>query len=151
MVATRPLLTGICLSVSVSSWAAGIFKWTDDSGATHYSATPPVGRPAQEVTVAPGPPREYQDQALQRQRAYEEEQVRRERMLKRQAEEQQAAEERTAQLRQACDELTRRLALLREQGRLFTRGSDGNVLWLSDDQRAAEIARAQELYQEHCQ
>jgi hypothetical protein len=136
MLATRPLLTAICLSVSVGTWAAGIFKWTDDSGATHYSATPPVGRPAQ---------------ALQRQRAYEEEQVRRERMLKRQAEEQQAADERSAQLRQACDELTRRLALLREQGRLFTRDSDGNVVWLSDEQRGTEIARAQELYEKHCQ
>lgn len=151
MLDTRPLAAGIFLSLSVCSWAAGIFKWTDESGATHYSATPPVGRPAQEVTVAPGPPRENQEQALQRQRAYEEEQVRRKRMVERQAEEQRAAEQRSAQIRQACDELTRRLTLLREQGRLFTRDSDGNVVWLSDDQRATEIQRAQELYEEHCQ
>ncbi len=45
------------------SAAAGIYKWTDERGVTHYTASPPTGGAAEELSLPAGPPRERLDKA----------------------------------------------------------------------------------------
>ncbi len=52
----RKYLLGVLAVVFASSAAAGIYKWVDANGVTHYSEQPPAGAQAHEVQVSPPPP-----------------------------------------------------------------------------------------------
>ncbi len=57
MVKTAILLAVLLLAGFGQALAADkIYKWTDDNGVVHYSATPPEGPDSESVSIRPGPP-----------------------------------------------------------------------------------------------
>jgi hypothetical protein len=57
MVKTAVLLAVLLLAGFGHALAADkIYKWTDDNGVVHYSATPPEGPESEAVSIRPGPP-----------------------------------------------------------------------------------------------
>ncbi len=51
------LCTGLLLAFgSPALVAEAVYKWTDSEGVTHFSALPPEGRPAEQVSVEAPPP-----------------------------------------------------------------------------------------------
>ena len=54
---------GIAISLAVAApdaLAEAVYKWTDAEGVTHFSALPPEGQAAEQVTVEAPPPSEAQ-------------------------------------------------------------------------------------------
>lgn len=47
-------LAAIVASLSVSANSAGYYRWTDEQGQTHYTQSPPQGRPAEFIRTSTG-------------------------------------------------------------------------------------------------
>jgi hypothetical protein len=52
---------------------AAVYKWVDEKGITQYSDTPPPGKKPPTVDMAPAPPKEETEKALQKKRQFLEE------------------------------------------------------------------------------
>jgi len=62
----RRLFFSLAILIWVAIASAGIYKWVDEEGVTHYSETPPSHQRAKEVQVAPPPPRQVIEEAKQK-------------------------------------------------------------------------------------
>ena len=146
---------------------AGIYKWVDANGITHYSESSPEDVPAREVEIEPPPvidSREREQRQRRIEQAYDErgrhlEAVRRSREQKRQAE----ADERR-QRREQCGHALVQLRVLEkaqpvyrdEEGNLHTQRSphsaayQGKRVYLDDEARKAAVARFERIVGERC-
>lgn len=128
---------------------AAMYKWVDENGVTQYTQyPPPTGK--SEVMVPPPPPAEDPEGAQQRL----------EDLLKKQDDQRKAAttaeQERTKSEEQAatreknCQMARSNLEKLTTGGRKRVIGSDGVATYLTDEDRAAHIAKAKQQIEEFC-
>ncbi len=147
----QALLSMLCLwlmLVSVPAHAQ-VYKWVDEKGVTHYGERAPQGRKSQEVKdklanpAGPGGAAaaqpSWQDQ---------ESEFRGRRIQAEQAEAKKQAQD--ASQRKACIEARDELAQLKAARRVYKLDDKGERIFESDEQRAASIARQEQLIAARC-
>ena len=122
---------------------AGIYKWVDEAGVTHYSESPPEGRASTTLKPPPPPsggivgdptPKSWQEkeQAFQRRRAERDE-----------AESRRAVKDAADRVAREhrCRNAQSRLYVLQRPRPVYRINAKGEREYLDDDARAAEIDR----------
>lgn len=140
------LLTALLLALLLTasqSVQAGLYKWVDDAGKTHYSQIPPAGRTTQEINPAnsaanPEPETDTPDPNDVNMTA--------ERSAKQ-------SETPTPQLlAESCDALRRHITLLETNNRVRIRNdSTGKLTVLSEEEKQARINQYKDQLKTSCQ
>ena len=134
--------------------ASAICKWKDENGRVQYSDNPPPGvRCDGTVSVPPpvssGSPAAARPQSLSPQ---EQEMEFRKRRLEREEADKKAQKEREVSdaKRQNCEAARAQAAGLTSGGRVVRYDANGQRMFLSDEEIAAELARAQKQVDQYC-
>jgi hypothetical protein len=147
---TRPALLLALLLATSASLASGIYKWVDVDGQVHYSQMPPTDRPSERMKGA-APPANNPDVArsdLQRQmEAFDERRAQRNEEFA----EQKHKEEVASIRKQNCETARKNLANLRRGGNNAYMTPEGEVVRLTDDERAKRIEDAKQGIKDNCE
>jgi hypothetical protein len=147
-------LTCVLLALASGLHAATkdtVYKWVDDNGAVHYTQVPPQNREYETLKQATAPPAGDDPDSI---RSNLKEQV--DAMDKQQEEKQEEVKDarqwsRIQKLRREnCAIATQNLANLNQGGQKAFMTPDGEVLRLSDDERASRIDQANMQIKENC-
>lgn len=146
------LLIGLLLCAAQSS--AGMYKWVDEKGVTHYSENPPPGRKAQQIETtpstspAPAPkPAEPASTWGDKERAFRQRTIERE-----YAEETKRKKdaERVAMRREACLEAQYMVDALNSGVPVYRINEKGEREYLADNARADRLQRAKQNAETYC-
>lgn len=137
----------IGLATAVSSAMAGIYRWTDAQGVTHYSQTPPPSGEADRI-VPQGP-------AVTTESIGDAANALLERADLRDQREREEVEQREARLAEAapkCEDARKRLAFLesRPPSRIQVVGDDGAVSRMTEDQWNNDKAAERQRVEQYC-
>ena len=155
---TRYLPLPLALCLVVLPVMAETYKWTDDNGKVHYSDQPPPAGVKKSETiktptpsVAPPPASGAKPAAGPKTPAEQEMEFRKRRLEAAEAEakaqkEAQAAEER----KRTCDKATGQVALLERGGRMTRAGANGEQVYMTDQEIAAELGDARKAVATWC-
>lgn len=116
-----------------ASQAAGLYKWTDDEGNTHYSQLPPSGRTAQKLK----PPKDAPAPEATQQK--EEDAI---------PEEAKSNADELKVKRQNCEIAKGNMQTYKDSQKI--RQADGKIIELSDEMREAKIKEAQKMIDNYC-
>ena len=152
-------LLAILLALAFSGAAtAQTYKWTDKNGRTQYGDIPPGD--ASNVTSlkgprgapAPEPAPEAKKDAAAKDKPLTPEQAFQKRQKERNEADQKAAQERAqAQEKRAnCEYAQANLRTLQSGQRVMTTNAAGERVYVDDDQRAAQVTRAQQAVADWC-
>ena len=147
---TRPALLIILLLSAPLSLAGGIYKWIDENGQVQYTQTPPPNVPAERMKGAPPPANDPEAARgdLQRQLdAFDEQRAQRDEAFA----EQKQKEENARIRKQNCETARKNLAKLRRGGNNAYMTPEGEVVRLSDDERARRIEDAKQGVKDNCE
>jgi len=140
-----PLIAALLLPAAVQ---AGMYKWVDPQGVTHYGDQPPLGQQAQPLTPPPPPASSApaEEKALKQRtesfdKAREEQQK-----TDAKAEQQRKAEAKRAE---NCKRLQDRLDHMRSHNRLMVL-KNGSLQSMSAEQRQSEITNLEAEYAKNC-
>jgi len=153
----RLLVVAVALAFSAGA-SAQLYKWKDKNGHVRYGDTPPPGAEVTRIRGAsggppPAPPAAAKDEKADKgDKALTPEQAFRKRQQERATAEEKAAKERAdADAKRAnCQSAQTQLRMLQSGQRVSTVNSAGEKVYLDDDQRAAETARAQKSVSDWC-
>jgi hypothetical protein len=129
--------------------ASGIYKWVDENGQVHYSQSAPANTPAEQMPAAPPP---ANDPAairgdLQRQlEAFDERRAERDEAFA----EKKQKEEVAAIRKQNCETARKNLEKLHRGGNNAYMTPEGEVIRLTDEDRAARIEAARKGIADNC-
>lgn len=140
----RAHLVALVLALAAPAAMAQVYKWVDEKGRVQYGDKPPAGANATPIEPPPvpqGQPRPPEDLAAK------EAEFRRRQIQKREEEEKLAGEEKRRQ--QQCDQAKNRLAVS-QYARRRSRMENDEMVYLSDEQRAAEIETAKAAVARYC-
>ena len=143
------------LAFTCAAWAQ-MYKWTDADGKVRYGDTPPPGVKATPIKgpSAPPPPTASvpANPAAKDQKPLTPEQAFRKRQQEREEADKKSAQARQdADIKRAnCDAATAQLRTLQSGVRMSTINAQGERVYVEDDQRAQETARAQQAVAEWC-
>lgn len=128
--------------------AAGVYRWVDEGGDVHYGDRPPGKEGAMriEIEAAPAPAPEDARRRAKTQRLLDALQSERNRQ---QAEAAQANADKARRERN-CQAARRRVALYQRANNVSRRGSDGERVYLSDEERAQALAQARTIVGQWC-
>ncbi|MCL4680707.1 MAG: DUF4124 domain-containing protein [Rhodocyclaceae bacterium] len=143
------LLSSLLLPLfATGAQGQGMYKWTDEKGVVHYTDTPPTGKRAEKVRIAPQPPMDAAAPA--RNRSWQEQQQdaneRRHQAEKAEQERQKQAKE----AEQKCLKARNALDTLRSERPLYRVGKDGERAYMEDTERQRLIADWQKQSDTHC-
>ncbi|HFD87500.1 MAG TPA: DUF4124 domain-containing protein [Gammaproteobacteria bacterium] len=162
----RILLLGVLIHVGAAS--AGIYKWVDRKGVTHYSESSPENTPTNEVEIEPPPPEATVRQSLDSLEESLKEQDRRTRAFEAEKKQLRAAqlarEKAREQKLESCSHALMQLRVLEdmvpvyldEAGEYHTQtsthsaGYSGKRVYLGDDERPMEIKRFKQEMKANC-
>ena len=146
-------LAGFLLTMPLctSAAGAGVYRWVDEQGRTHFGDRPPVSVDAQEVEVraAPPPPEpvaQAQDRATARQRLLDYDDDKR---AEEKADAEQARSERAAR-ETGCRQTRKALQHYASTGRIYKPTPDGGRSYLSDQERDALIGHLEQQAAQLC-
>ncbi len=140
----RARFLALILALAAPLAFAQVYKWVDEKGHVQYGDKPPPGAKASAVKPPPEPqgrPRPAENFAGQ------DAEFQRRQIQKREEEEKLVREEKLRQ--QRCDQAKERLAIYERVSRI-SRFEKGERVYLSDEQRAAEIERLNATVAEYC-
>ena len=138
MIVTATLLLGL----SASTMAAQVYKWVDERGVTHFSATPPAGQSA--TTVSPNITQpKAQPAPAAADTGEDKEQTAIDKKVKADVAEQEA------QRQQYCERARTNLAQLQNNPRLRIE-SEGEVRRIDEDERQSRIEKLKTDIAENC-
>lgn len=141
-------ITAFILMLTFAAAAqAEVYRWVDEDGTVHYSETPPAGAQTQKV-APPSTPTDpsggnyYEDYLEQRQQQ----------QAAREAAEQEAQEKKQELAAKAkeCQDLAGSIEFLETHPQIKLQQEDGNVVFLTEEQRQSRITERRAQYQEHC-
>lgn len=146
----KPVCTavGLALLLSAVAAAAEIYKWIEN-GTVHYGNTPPAGHKAETVRPAapPAARTEAAREALEARREQLQEQEHHEAELQQRA----AVEaERRRVKQQNCDNARQALEQLQTHNRLQYTNEDGELAYLTEQQRNERMDKARERIRSNC-
>ena len=142
--------------VALSSTAtyAGVYKWTDEDGKTHYSQSrPEAGITSESLRLHGRKPqdssKEYALDPDKKETASKE--------VEPKKDEQQAAEQKNdepklsaKQSKAACLSARKNLAQMKSSGRVRQKDAKGNISYLSDKQKQDQMKQAQKIIKKFC-
>ena len=137
--------TGLLLASSLCQ--AGIYRWKDSHGVTHYSQSPPAVEEYQTVKGPPPPPQGANTAASPSQGNGDKTQTP---QGQQQAQANQAPKLSPAQRQQKCTYEQNRLASLQRRPQVLLQYPDGHVKRLSEAERQAEITNTQNRIDKYC-
>lgn len=150
----------MCLALALCGAAsAQTYKWTDSNGRVQYGDTPPGDassvtrlRGASSPSPAPAAAPEAKKDAAAKDKPLTPEQAFQKRQQERADAEQKAGKERAeAQEKRAnCESAQANLRTLQSGQRVMTMNANGERVFVDDDQRAAQITRAQQAVGDWC-
>jgi hypothetical protein len=146
---SRPALLIALLLTTTLCHASGIYKWVDEQGQVHYSQSAPASVPAEQMQEAPPP---ANDPAairgdLQRQlEAFDERRAQRDEAFAEQKQKEEVARIR----KNNCETARKNLEKLRRGGNNAYMTPEGEVIRLTDEDRAARIEAAKQGVAENC-
>jgi len=142
------------LTIGISANAEKIFRWQDDAGTWHYSATPPAEQPAETVNIkAPptsGPVAKKSENQTTKEKTEgkAKEQSTAESEFKKSAE---VAAEDNALARKNCENAKKNLANLTSHPRMRINDDEtGEVRYLGQDEHADWMKRSKEEVRKYC-
>ena len=147
---TRPALLLAMLLATSAPLASDIYKWVDSDGRVHYTQMPPTNRPAERMKGA-APPANNPEAVrgdLQRQvEAFDERRAQRDEAFA----EEKHKEEVASIRKQNCETARKNLANLRRGGNNAYMTPEGEVVRLTDDERAKRIEDAKQGIKDNCE
>lgn len=151
------LISGLSIIFASSFCYAGIYKWVDDQGNTHYSQQKPANAPVLKMDVNMHAPRDassYKRPGANDPEADPENPDDPEAKNKAaEAEKPKEPAETAAQKKQrlaACAQARKSLATMQNSGRVRSKDKDGNISYLSDEQKSAQIKTKRDLIAKRC-
>jgi len=134
----------LTLALALPAGAAEIYRWTDEQGQTHYSATPPRGVDAELVNVRAGRTPPGDSRAAGGAAAAADPEATPQAPARPQRD--------VAFERRQCETARQNLEVMRSGGtnRRF-RDPEGNIVRYTEEQLAREIARLESLAAQYCQ
>ena len=150
---SKRLLTSVLifstLTLSTNIQAGKFYKWVDESGATHYTETPPPNTQSTTVrTQGQDPKNAEQAQAkLSEQRKTFAEAI----ADKQEASKKSAVEAENEKIKKTnCDTAKNNLKMLEEHSRIREKGENGEYVVIGEEQRQAKIQTAKQNIKEFC-
>jgi uncharacterized protein DUF4124 len=144
---------GVILALALATpLAHAMYKWVDEKGVTHYSETPPADGKAEKIEIKPAVPAAAGKAAPEtwKQRDLDSRQKRIER--DHQEEEGLAKAKRDSAARQdQCRRARRELSVLETQVPVYALNEKKEKVYITDEERAREIADWKKLIQENCE
>ena len=144
------MVAGLACGLLLSNAAmAKTYKWVDENGVTQYTATPPPTgdfkaiKPPSKPAVDPAKAQGEFDKRLEAFNKRKEETDK----AKSEANEQAAKD---AEAKKNCEQAKKNLNLLQTKVRVRYKEKDGTVRYLTDEEREANLKRAQEAIKSHC-
>lgn len=146
----------LLLVINLSANAGKIYRWQDDTGTWHYTATPPADSAAESVNIKVTPPSTSQQQGPadksvedKANKSEENEKSPADTELKKSAE---VAAEDSALAKKNCANAKANLANLQNHRRLRIRDDElGEERYLSDDEHNDWMNRSKEEVRKYCQ
>jgi hypothetical protein len=128
---------------------AGVYKWVDEKGVTHYSSTPHDSSSQQVKVQPPAAPASENSSSSSNMRLWEaNESMKRSREQRQQRDEMEKREREEKSRR--CDAARQRLQSLQDHGRIFSRNQQGEKEYWDDATKEAEIKKAQDAIKNNC-
>lgn len=140
-------VSSISLLLSISAFAAPIYKWVDAQGVTHFASEPPPNQTAESISRSTFQPTAPLNPTLQPALDGTAEDSKTQADIVREVR-QQVAEE-TAALKKYCAETRHNLAQLENNPRVLAE-VDGKTIRLSEQERQARITELKETISERC-
>lgn len=147
-----PVIIGLALA-AVAAWGQQIYKWVDEKGVTHYTATPPPAGKAQVMKAAPAGPSSDAGAGKAAQKSWQEQEIefRQRRVEAEEAERKQKAQaSREVALRRACASARADLASLQLERPMYRVDERGDRRYIEDHERAELIRRTEQIVQRDC-
>jgi len=137
------------LAMMAEAQAAGVYKWTDESGQVHYGEKPPASdAEVKRVPIDKAPPSSAnaQERLMEYQRELDSSMEERAK-----SEEEQAVAQKNKAIQQKnCETARSRLSKYDTAGRIYSKGGNGERQYLDEKQRAEERKQAQALVDKWC-
>jgi|GEM_PF-823823 len=145
----------LTLAPLTTSDARSMYRWVDDQGNVHFSDQRPSGSDAEvmgdEPRMGPGEEEAPATEDATADGADEEERQRQqERYDQRMQEHDEQREAAEARNREMCERIRQELAQLEQGGRFRAPNEDGELEYLSEEQRQERMANQQRLIEEKC-
>ena len=148
---TALLLSLSCLITTMAH--AGIYKWVDEQGNVHYSQTKPTDQKSKKMKVntrKPDSSSSYKRPSLKKDKEGEAGKAA-EQQQGQAADKQQTSDDVSPQqFKEMCETARKSLAAINATGRVRQRDKDGNVSYLSEEQKQERIKREQERVRRYC-
>lgn len=138
----------LLLAVGASPALAGMYKWVDEQGATHYSQNPPPGGKAQAIKPPPTPA--DSEAAVKRLEAQRQEGQKRREASQQDARESQKNTASQAIREESCRMARQNLSTLEANSRVAIQDANGNMKRLTEEERQAQLAEARKQAEEYC-
>ncbi len=135
----RTLITATCLILAAPA-GAGMYKWTDNEGNTHYSQLPPEGRQTQEIAPPPQVKPQPRNEEAQAEPAEEESTKEPELTPEQKAERDQL-------YRRNCEAAKKNLDLFQTARRVM---EDGELVIITEEDRAKRLEKTREQVEKYC-
>jgi Domain of unknown function (DUF4124) len=144
-------------ALALAAVAETVYKWVDERGVTHYSASPPKGGKAVEIKAddPPPPPSPGSSQPIQKTtkevlEGYQKDRAAREEAQKKIELEQAVARAEVAARRQRCIQARQNSYVLQQPTPVFRMNERGERVYLDDTARAAELERFNAAIKRFC-
>lgn len=143
-------LVGIAgLTLSSPTWASKFYKWVDDEGTTHYSAQPPREKPSQQVNINVNRSSDANQEASTQPATQAQQPDQGQQMSD--AERVAEIERRNREvIAKNCEIMRRNLETLTQHARVRTKGEDGQITVLAEEERQQRIKKAQDYINANC-
>lgn len=142
------VFASLLLAAGASTALAGMYKWVDEQGATHYSQNPPPGGKAQAIKPPPTPA--DSEAAVKRLEAQRQEAQKRREAGQQDARERQENTTSQAIREESCRLAQQNLGTLEANSRVAIQDADGNMKRLSEEERQAQLTEAKKQVEEYC-
>lgn len=128
--------------------AQGMYKWIDDKGVVHYTDTPPAGKRAEKIRIAPQPPMDASAPA--RSRSWQEQQQDANERRHQAEKAEQAQQKQAKEAEQKCLKARNALDTLRSERPLHYVDKNGEHIYMEDAERHRLTADWQKQADTYC-
>ena len=152
---TFRLALGLSFILSSSLCLAGVYKWVDEQGNVHYGQQKPIDQSVKKMDVQMHAPRDtssYKRAGSKNEEGVEGEQdpeAKNKETEEKPKKKPETAAEKKRRLA-ACAQARKNLATMQSSGQIRSKDKDGNVGYLSDEQKQARIKSTRDLVSKHC-
>lgn len=154
---TCQLIFSLSIIFTSSLCFAGIYKWVDEQGNTHYGQQRPKGAPVQKMDVQMHAPRDassykqpgQKDPDADPENPEDPDAKNKATDAEKNKEPPESAAAKKNRLA-ACAQARKKLTTMQNAGRVRSRDKDGNIKYLSEEQKSAQMKTTRDLIAKRC-